>query len=205
MSFEQLLGDLEELRKAQAAPEDAEGDEKIQAAAEDAEAGDSDGGLEEGDGQGEDEDEDEPMGKSFPVTLADGQVIDAVDGTELVKSLMADVAAMRGGVEQDRASLGKAMSVMAEIIEEQGSLIKSLQERVEALANGGRGRKSTVVVDPAELAKSLPAVAATGPEVLAKCEAAFHAGRITGMDLAMAESAVNRGLPVSAQIVARLS
>ena len=87
--FDELLGELETLAKAQPAEE---GDEKIVAAA--AEGGgqgsgepDGDEGAGDGMGDGDGDEGKPPMAKSFRVKLEDGTEVDAQDGTELVKAL----------------------------------------------------------------------------------------------------------------------
>lgn len=217
MSFEKMLDELETMAKA--LPSDAgEDDENIQAAAaegsegdggdsgEGAAAAEAEAGADAGDGAesaaaaDDDEGEDEGMAKSFSFTLEDGTVVEAQDGTELVKALM-------NRVEKNEQVLGKSLQTAVTLIKSQGDLIKSLQEKVTTLAGQGRGRKAVVSVTekPSTLAKSEPAEEGmTGSEFMAKAMTAQAAGRITGMEVARAESHLNKGMQVPADIVARV-
>jgi len=199
MSFENLLDELETMTKA--LPSDAgEDDAKIQAAAED--GGDGDGGEEIDGDDDDDKDEGEEMGKSFSFTLEDGTVVEAQDGTELVKSLMARV-------ENTEGTMVKALGVAVDLIKSQGDMIKSLTDRVEKLAGQGKGRKAVVSVTekaPATMAKSesQDAEGLTPNEFMAKALAAQAAGKITGSDVSRAESYLNKGQAIPAEIVNRV-
>lgn len=220
MSFEKLLGDLQELQdlqKAQAPAAVAEDDdEKVAAAAADSgvdtqaeqpggDATEPDG--DEGAGAGDGDGDEEPMGKSFEFVGEDGQKHEAVDGTELVKSLMAKI-------DTQESSMTKALGVAVDLIKSQGDLLKSQGEqiadltgRIERLSNEGRGRKATVSVaeKPAagELQKSEPA-GVSGQEFMTKALAAQADGKLTGRDVAIAETSLQKGLAVPADIVKRV-
>lgn len=236
MSFEKLLGELDELQKlAKSAPADDDtngegtddGDDAgiAAAAAADGEAAggegaggdagmddddeaaahaepDGDEGAGEGDGDG-----DEQMGKSFRFTLDDGQEVEAVDGTELVKSLIARFDSFGAESATKEEAMTKALGVAVDLIKSQGEAISSLQTEVKRLASEGRGRKTVVSVaeKPAAgtMAKSEPA-GISGDEFMAKCLAAQAAGRITGLDVAKAEGFLLKGLAVPADIVKRV-
>ena len=205
MSFDALVGDLEALQKSQTLG-DAGDDQRIAAAAEEGVDGAGDGAM---DDEGEEKDEDaEMMGKSFAMTLEDGTVIEAVDGTALVKSLMEENKALAGKFSEQEESLEKALTLVTGVIKQQGALIKSLQDKVVALSGEGRGRKAVVSVaekhGAVPLAKSQSADALSGKEFMAKCEAAFTAGRVTGREVAIAESRLNNGLEVPADIVTKV-
>lgn len=210
MSFEKLLEELDTMAKSLSADE-GQDDERIQAAADgDADAdgdgendvtgehtepdGDENGGAGDGDG-------DEQMGKSFAFTLEDGTVIEAQDGTELVKSLMVRV-------DNTEAVMSKALGQAIDLIGKQGDMLKSLQAEVKRLAGEGRGRKAVVSVAEkapvGTMAKS-EQTGMSGQEFMAKALAAQSAGRLTGLDIARAESALNRGIPVPQDIVARVT
>lgn len=249
MSFEKLLGELDELQKLnKSAPADDEtngegvgegdGDDAgIAAAAADGEAAGADVDAGAGDDAGADADEgaaghaepdgdegagagagdgdgDETMGKSFRFTLENGEEVEAVDGTEMVKSLIARFDAFGADAVQKEESMTKALGVAVDLIKSQGDLIKSqgeaigsLQNEVKRLASEGRGRKTVVSVaeKPAAgtMAKSEPA-GVSGDEFMAKCLAAQAAGRITGLDVAKAEGFLLKGLAVPADIVKRV-
>lgn len=197
MSFEQLLNDLEVLRKSQAIDEEGqEGAEKIIAAAAD------------GEGEGNPDakkDDGEQFGKSM-TAIIDGQEQEVIDGTEFVKALHADVESIKASRETENGQLAKAMTSMTEMLGEQGKLIKSLQDQIAALSNSGAGRKSTLGATDADLTKSMTPPADIGRDaILAKCEAAMSAGKLTGMDVSIAEAALNRGMQVPGHIMAALS
>lgn len=212
MSFQTLMDELELLAKAQNDGVDESDDEKIEAAAADAgidtgdDAGDAgaDAGL-DADAAAADEDDpdavgdDEPLGKSFSFKLDDGTELEAFDGTELVKALMQRT-------ERNEENFTKALGTAVDLIKSQGEMIKSLQEQVGKLSTEGRGRKTVVSVAerPSVLKKSEPD-GVTPTEFLAKCLQAQAAGKITGADVARAESYLNRGLAVPAEIVARVA
>lgn len=208
MSFEKLMAELSSLSAdqetmAKALPaDDGKDEEKIQAAAgEGGSDGDADdmGGKPDGD---EDDGGDKPMAKSFKFTLEDGTEVDAQDGTELVKSLQDRIAATE-------VTMAKALGSAVELIKGQASMIKSLSDSVKKLGGEGRGRKAvvSVVEKPAPgaspMAKSEPA--GVSHEVFfAKAMAAQKEGRLSGMDIAMAESCLNRGEVIPQSIVARV-
>lgn len=182
-NFEELLKALAEtedqaaadLAKAEAAAEDEddgedEDDEMIAAAAADAEGdGDADAA---GAGAAD-------FGKSFEFTDENGEKHQAVDATELVKSLLE-----RQDVTE--TTLAKAMESMAGALQKQGDLIKSLTSQVQKLSSQGRGRKSLVSVAEKPDAGALTKSEQPGfspDEFFAKANAAFDAGKITGKEL----------------------
>lgn len=214
MSFQALMDELDLMAKAQ--NDAADGDDKIKAAAadggdpaaadtaagaaaaDDGDPADAAAAAPAGDGDG---DGDEPMGKSFSFKLEDGTEVEAVDGTDLVKALMARV-------ETNENNMTKALTSAVGLIKSQGDLIKSLQEQVGKLSTEGRGRKAVVSVAerPTVLKKSdaeEPGITPT--EFLAKCLQAQAAGKITGNDVARAEAYLNRGQQVPTDIVARVA
>lgn len=213
--YEKLLEELETMAKAMPGDEGAD-DDKIQAAAAAANPdADGDGendvtgddlnpeGLgDEGEGEGDGDDE-ETMGKSFALKLEDGTELEAIDGTELVKSLMARV-------ESNEGTVMKALGTAVDLLGKQGNMIKSLQDEVKKLAGEGRGRKTVVSVSEkpvagANMAKSQGAAEGlSANEFMAKALAAQASGRLTGLDVARAESALNKGLPVPQDVVNRV-
>ena len=214
--YEKLLEELETMAKAMPGDEGAD-DDKIQAAAAAANP-DADGDGENdvtgddlspegGEGLGDkgegDGDDDETMGKSFALKLDDGTELEAIDGTELVKSLMARV-------ESNEGTVMKALGTAVDLLGKQGDMIKSLQDEVKKLAGEGRGRKTVVSVSEkpvagATMAKSQGAAdGLSANEFMAKALAAQASGRLTGLDVARAESALNKGLPVPQDVVNRV-
>jgi len=208
--FEKLMSELGQLGTEQAEltkalpADDGKDEEKIQAAAgEGGSDGDADnkGGKADGDA---DDKGDKPMAKSFEVTLENGEKVDAVDGTEMVKALTDRLTVVEGA----NGELGKALESAVGVIKGFTPLIKSLQEQVAKLSGEGRGRKTilTIAEKPAPgatLAKSEPA--GVTPEIFfAKALAAQKEGRLSGVDIAMAESCLNRGEAIPPSIVARV-
>jgi hypothetical protein len=218
MSFKALLERFETLQKSLPA-EGSEDDDKIAAAA--AASGDTPNG--EGNGEGDEgvasgegdndelgEGEGEPMSKSFSITLDDGTVIDAQDGTELVKSLQEQVGALQGRIDAQMSegeTMAKALETACSVIEKQDEMFKSLAAKVDALSKQGRGRSSVVNVAekpaPANVAK--PGVEGVkSDDFMAKAMDKFIAGAITGRDVAIAENALAVGKPVPAELVSKV-
>lgn len=216
--YEKLLEELETMAKAMPGDDGAD-DDKIQAAAaaanpdadgdgendvtgDDLNTEGSEGLGDEGEGEGDGDDE-ETMGKSFALKLEDGTELEAIDGTELVKSLMARV-------ESNEGTVMKALGTAVDLLGKQGDMIKSLQDEVKKLAGEGRGRKTVVSVSEkpvagATMAKSQGAAdGLSANEFMAKALAAQASGRLTGLDVARAESALNKGLPVPQDVVNRV-
>lgn len=207
MSYELLLNELETLQKGYAADAD---DKAIQAAA--AESGDKpdDEELDE-DGKPiakkqkpavePDGDEGTPFGKSFTIVGENGQETEAFDGTAFVKSLHSDVVALGQTVESEKAELSKSLVVLVGVMKSQGALIKSLQDSFSALSNQGAGRKS-VVMPTGIMAK------ATGPvsneTFMAKANAAFSAGRISGKDLTVCDVSLRQGEAIDSGLVNKI-
>ena len=215
--FDQLMAELNQLgqdqeQMAKALPADDGKDEaKIQAAA-------AEGGLDGGEGGGEaaastggeggDADdqgngEGGEMAKSFQMTLDDGTVIEAVDGTEMVKALGNRLTATE-------TTMAKALGDAVNLIKGQSDMIKSLSDQVKKLSGEGRGRKAvlSVVEKPAPMAatmaKSQQAEGVTPEIFFAKALDAQKAGRISGTDIAVAESCLNRGQAIPENIVQRV-
>lgn len=232
MSFENLLNDLQALQESRAqqdemmkslAASDAADDDKVKAAA--AEAGatlpqDSGEGAGEGAGEGgaagageggeveeeDDEDNAPPMAKSFMYD-ADGEPVEIVDATEMLKSLAARVEQAESGTS---AALSAAVTLLKSqdaALRTQGELIKSLAAKVESIGSQGRGRAAVVSVaeKPATgtLAKSEPTGMNPG-EFMAKALEAQRAGRLTGRDVSIAEGYLQKGMPVPAEIINRV-
>lgn len=221
MSFQKLLADLETLStgsandgdedvtKAMAADGDdevagddegAEDDAKIEAAAADGEAAGDDADA------GDDGDDDETLGKSLTIVNEDGEHEEAVDATDLLKSLVEKVETIEG-------ETGQVLGKLADLVKSQATQIGALTEQVGKLATAGRGRRAVVsVADKPELTKSLGADGGAdevpegipAKEFMAKAMDACSAGKITGLEVARCESYINRGLDVPANIKAKV-
>lgn len=200
--YGKLLEDLEQLSKSEAddaeenlnksdEEDGGEPDKKIKEAAEvDDENEGADGDMDDDD---TDDDDDGLMSKSLEATLDDGKKAKVIDVQDLFKSLEATR-------ENDKAELAKSLTALQEKMEEQGKVIKALGEQVVRMAGAGVGRKS-VVKQP--LQKSEPK-AADNNNVLAKCERAMSEGRLSGYELSIAETYVNRGMAVPQEIINKL-
>jgi hypothetical protein len=224
MSFEKLLAELdglateaETMRKA--LPADGKDDDEIRAAA--GEGGDADG--DENDDENDEGDEGEgaaakgqdkagkdtapPFGKSMTLVNEAGENVEAYDGTELVKSLMVDVAGLQEKFGASESVMAKALEGTLGLVKTQGELIKSLSAQVSKLSSSGRGRQAVLTVSekPAAgaLAKSVPA-GMSGQEVLAKALTAQRAGKITGLEVSRLENAINAGMAPQAEILSRI-
>lgn len=211
MSFEKLVEEIEIMAKA-IPSNTGKDDKKIRAAADDEDKDDDidlDEELNDKD-KFDDEDEDElddidkddegkGMTKSLQLKLEDGSVIEAEDGTELVKALI-------NRVENNESLLAKALEGTVKLVKSQGEMIKSLEDKVAKLSGQGRGRKTTLSIVEKQLAtmtKSDPEGISTH-DFMTKALVAQADGRITGMEVARAESYINKGIPVPQEIVDRV-
>lgn len=216
MSFEKLMSELTQLQTdqeslAKALPADDGKDEaKIQAAAAEGGLGDGDaddmGGAPDGDADDASVAKGKPMAKSFQLTLEDGTTVDAQDGTEMVKALQDQITATE-------TTMAKALGQAVDLIKGQGEMIKSLSERIAKLSGEGRGRKAVLSVverpspdaSTATMAKSHAQPSGVTPDAFfAKALVAQREGRISGSDIALAETMLNRGQQIPAEIVQRV-
>lgn len=193
--FSALMDEMGLLAKAmpEVAPEPSDED-KLKAAAEAEEAAAAEAAAGK-----------QPLAKSLQVTLADGTVVDAEDGTELVKSLMDQVSGLEG-------VMAKALGAAVGLIKKQGeqlvatdTLVKSLQAKVTELSGEGRGRKTMVTVmdKPGQLAKSeTPGM--TAPEFMAKSHAAFKDGKINGTELTIIDVSLRQGALPDAGLISKV-
>lgn len=216
--FDKLMGELNQLAAdqgelAKALPaDDGKDEDKIQAAAAEGglgggeeggegaaagEAGEGGEAAEDGKGDGA------PMAKSFQLTLEDGTVIEAQDGTEMVKAL-------GDRLSSTETMMAKALGDTLALVKGQADMIKSLGDQIKKLSGEGRGRKAvlSVVEKPAPaaatMAKSQQAEGVTPEIFFTKALDAQKAGRISGVDIAVAESCLNRGVAIPENIVQRV-
>ena len=206
MSYEALLEELETLQKSM--DQGDSDDEKIAAAAA---AGDEDDDHDEPDGdegmggEGDGDGDEGPMAKSFSFQLDTGEVVEAVDGTELVKSLQNEVALLKSERETAASQSEKVFQAVLGQLKSQGQLIKSLSTQLEKLSSEGRGRKS-IAAPSAAMAKSMGADAGglTPDRLLAKANAAFDAGRINGKELTVIDVSLRHGAALDDGLMARV-
>lgn len=208
--FNELLKALEAAEDNTPAPvppvEDGEDDDQIAAAAAD---GDNDGdadGDNDGDGDGDVKGKGKPMmAKSFSFTDDNGNKQEAVDATDLIKSLMA---------KQDSAEsvLAKALTSITSTVNKQNDLIKSLNARIDSLSRQGSGRKTMVSVlekpsvgdSAGTLAKSEGA-GITPADLMAKANTAFDAGKITGRDLNVVSVCIRGGHAIEPGLLTKIA
>lgn len=161
----------------------------------------------DGDGYGD------MMGKSMTVFDANGNPVQAVDGAELIKSLLVRMETTETQLK-GTGELAKALQQTVTLMGQQAELIKSLQERVNVLSGEGRGRKSAVVIPSmkpdanSQMAKAMGNGQQEGipaQEFMAKALMAQEQGLITGHDVMRAESHLNRGMDVPSDIVRRVA
>ncbi len=210
MSYEALLEELETLQKSM--DQGDSDDEKIAAAAaagdddEDDEHDEPDGDEGMG-GEGDGDGDEGPMVKSFSFQLDTGEVVEAVDGTELVKSLQNEVALLKSERETAASQSEKVFQAVLGQLKSQGQLIKSLSAQLEKLSSEGRGRKS-IAAPSAAMAKSMGADANAGgltpDRLLAKANAAFDAGRISGKELTVIDVSLRHGAALDDGLMARV-
>ena len=210
--LQELQGEQEAMAKALPA-DDGDGDEKIAAAA--AEGGSQGVGEPDGDEEkdpkvGDADGDEKPMAKSFKVTLEDGTEAEAVDAGALVKSLQDQVGALSGQLSKTEESLAKSLGTTLELVKGQQTLIKSLTDRVNKLSSTGAGRKSTVVVhekpagEPAGALAKSQAAAASPAEFLLKSNAAFEAGKLTGLELTTIDVSLRGGQAIPTELIQKV-
>lgn len=173
--FDALLEEIGGLAKAMP-PADESGEGKVEAAAEEAE---------DGDGDGDEDGEKKPFAKSYVLKGEDGEEVEAIDGTELVKSL----------IERLEGNEEKTLAGLRGLVE----MVKSLQAEVTMFRGSAKPRKTvlTVAERPAakaeEMAKSHAADGMTVDDFMTKSMVALAAGKITSRDVALAEQLINSG------------
>ena len=140
---------------------------------------------------------DKPMAKSMSVTLPDGSEAEAIDGMELIKSF-------QGQLDANVEGVSKVLSKQAELIKSLTGTVEALRGDVATLRSEGRGRKTVVTMagaTPEPMAKSL----STPSDILAKCLDAQKAGKLTALDVSVAEGYLNRGMQIPDRIVSVIS
>jgi hypothetical protein len=145
--------------------------------------------------------EEDQFGKSFTIKTNGGEEFEAIDGTELVKSLIAEMA-------DNKTSTTKALQATISIISKQGEMIKSLQADVRKLGNSGSGRKTVLNIaerKPVEtMAKSQNEEGATPEQFMTKALEAQKAGKITALDVSLAETYMNKSMMPPEDLVRRI-
>ncbi|HEX3486485.1 MAG TPA: hypothetical protein VHT51_15590 [Micropepsaceae bacterium] len=117
--------------------------------------------------------DDEPVAKSFHVVI-DGKKVEAIDGTEIVQELTARV-------EDQEFAVTKALGQILDVIKAQATQLAKL----------AKARKSK--------APSMSHI-----EFYSRAMSAMGEGKISGLDIAKAETCLNHGRPVPPEIVRRV-
>lgn len=213
MSYEALLAQMtavQAMTKALPKPDDDDA-AKIQAAAADGGNGggkgnDGKGGQVAGE-EGNDPDDDEMMGKALKIKLDDGTEVEALDGTEMVKSLIARMDTEAGAAQQIIGGALDMIKAQGEIIAAQGAALKSMRADIEALGRQGAGRRSVVSAAPAPQQQQTPqqmVKSMSAGDFLAKSLVAQQEGRLTGLDVSVIEGYINSGAAVPEKYVTRV-
>lgn len=183
--------------------QDSQDDAKIQAAAGEGEGeGEGEESI-EGAGEGEGE---ESMTKSL--TLENGE--EAIDATELLKSMQADLAEHDEVLSKAMPQVLQLMQGQSKMIQQQGDLIKSMQGRIDELAGQGRGRKTVVTVTEKVnageqlMTKSQPD-GITPQEFMLKANTAFDKGVINGMQLTTIDVCLREGKGIDPALIAKIA
>jgi hypothetical protein len=143
------------------------------------------------------------FGKSFAFTDDSGATHEAVDATDLVKSLMARQ-------EQSDEVLAKALDAFNNVVRKQGAMIKSLSAQVSQLSSQGRGRKAMLTVSekPAigdTMAKANAEGGITAEQFFAKANAAFDAGKISGKELNVVSVSLRGNHPIDPALIQKVA
>lgn len=198
-AFDDLLAEIADeqalMMKAQA-PADDGGDDDDETIAAMADGDADDDGVDDNDDDDtglDDEDEDAPMGKSFGVQLADGTRVEAYDGTQLVKSLLAQQQQIQAQSKEALSGVVGMLKSMRTLVVEQQKEIKALRKSLERIGEQGRGRKSKLTVhEPPRVAEGEPDTGEIAGTIMSKANAAFATGRINGRDLNTIDVALRR-------------
>ena len=198
-AMQELLKELETIAKAMPGDGDAD-DAKIRAAAGE-EKGEEKGEKEETEEERKEREEreaedakgEEAMGKSF-TAVVDGKEVEAIDGTELVKSLMARIDT--GETDMAKA-LGTAVSLLKATttkLDSQGNEIALLKSQIAEIGNQGTGRRTILNINE----KPVAGINDKGPEItpetiMAKATAAADQGVITYRQAAFIDGSLRAG------------
>lgn len=200
-SLNAVADDTDTLTKSKpAAVEKAPDDKAIAAASADGDADDED---EEDEGMADDG---KTFGKSIVATDANGNEVDAIDATDLIKSMAERI----GGLD---TTLSKALTGITGVMAKQNDMIKSLQSQVSSLAGQGRGRKTQLfITEKPGIGETLvKSEAASGEgkitpmELMAKSNAAYEAKKISGVELTTVDVCLRMGQAISPELLNRIA
>ena len=107
-------------------------------------------------------------------------------------------------IDDQEVSVKKIIGTTLDLIKSQGEQISALKTEITKLGSEGRGRKTVVSIaekpTTGTMEKSEPA-GLSGEEFMTKALAAQVAGRLTALDVSIAEASLLKGLPIRADIV----
>lgn len=164
--------------------------------------------------------------KSISITTADGETVEVVDGSELVKALsdrfdvseatilntLQSAALVIKGQGTMLKSLSEQIVAQQTTLTEQDVLIKSLQTTVDKIGSAPAGRRAVLSVtdrrtatatDEAGKKTGMPE-GVTSDQFFAKAFIRQGEGRITGADISLAETCLNNQMPIPDSIVQRV-
>lgn len=152
------------------------------------------------DDDGDESKTDESMTKA----LAD-QGYEVVDAEELLKSI-SSLDERLGGHEM---VLAKALKSVLGTVENQASMIKSLNDKVEKLSGSGAPRKSVLAITERRSVnddKTDHSKQELGPsDIIAKSMSALQSGKLSGYDASRIENYVQSGQKLPADLLAQIS
>lgn len=158
--------------------------------------------------EGEDDeiDQDQVLSKALTVLDADGKPVEAIDATDMIKSLQDKVA----GYDD---VLAKALGGIGAVLKKQTDLIKSLQDNVAKLAGQGSGRKAVFMavekpgIGGDTMAKSGAAAEGqlTVEDFFAKANTAFDAQKISGQELNTISVCIRQNVPIDAALIRKVA
>ena len=198
--MQDLLDELETLAKAQEGTVDLDGDsddEAIRRAAEEGEEGEDEDDKDKAAG--------EMLGKAMTAVI-DGQEHEVVDGTALVKALMAEQATQGD-------ALTKALANTLSLIKGQGALLKAqadeialLKADLQRLGGLGAGRKSALSIHdkPGTEGASQAGETVSIDQLMVKANDAFSTGRISGRELAVVDVSVRSNVAIEPALLGKI-
>lgn len=147
-----------------------------------------------------DDDDESSLTKSIKVGDEEFEVIDA---EVMIKSL--DGLTARVGEQEE--VMAKGLTSALKLIQQQGEMLKSLHAQVATLGNQGAGRKAAMTLHEKATAIAAPGGSSnavpTRDEIMAKSEAAWSAGKITGNEFTEIDVALRQGAVPNAALLAK--
>lgn len=147
------------------------------------------------------------MAKSFVLKDADGNEHEAIDGTEMLKSLEFSLAMHKDESASAMTGILALVKSQSEALASTQAMVKSLQERIVQMGGASSGRKTVLNVHEQinQLQKSMGVPGAqavdqnqmTGQQFFAKANELFNAGKLSGKELATVDTALRSGMPLA--------